>query len=173
MRKRAIVYWLLPAKDKRELFCEIIRILCQELKAPNFEPHLTVAISNENHESPRKVLNQIRSMPIQLRVRRVAFASEFTKTLFVRFESNSSLDRFARQVANAAKVRPRRIADPHVSLLYKATSPKIKKELAAIIELPFGEVTFDSIAAVRVNLPVQTSQDVEAWKIVARQRLTR
>jgi hypothetical protein len=37
----AIVYWLLPAKPERELFCTIIRIFCRELRAPNFEPHLT------------------------------------------------------------------------------------------------------------------------------------
>jgi hypothetical protein len=49
----------------------------------------------------------------------------------------------------------------------------VKKELAAVIKLPFRAMLFDSVAAVRLTLPVRTSDDVEKWKIVARKPLRR
>jgi hypothetical protein len=63
--------------------------------------------------------------------------------------------------------------DPHVSLLYKKLPSRVKKELAAVIKLPFRTVRFDSVAAVRLTLPVRTGADVGKWKIVAKKSLGR
>jgi hypothetical protein len=48
-----------------------------------------------------------------------------------------------------------------------------KKKLASTLPLPFREVVFDSIKAVRYYLPVRDHADVKAWRIVAAKSLGR
>ncbi len=173
MKKTAIVYWLLPAKPERDLFCDIVRILRKELKAPNFEPHLTLFVTTKGRRPPKKVLQELRSGPIRLSVRGASFSAEFTKTLFVRFKSSPALRKLATNVARAAASAAKAPRDPHVSLVYKQVPSRVKKELTAVIKLPFRSVRFDSIAAVRLTLPIRTARDVEKWKIVAKKSLRR
>jgi len=171
MQKSAIVYWLMPADPERELFCEIIRILYKQFDAPNFDPHLTVLVAKEDRQAPADVLKQIKVSPICLGVRGIGFADEFTKTLFVQMESSKRLEKLVGDLVRAAKSGTETVHDPHVSLLYKKLASSVKKELASTIRLPFSEVTFDSIKAVRCELPVQSSADVEAWQVVATKSL--
>jgi len=173
MKKSAIVYWLLPAKPQRELFCAVIRILRKEFRAPNFEPHLTLFVTAKAKQSPAKVLGQIRSRPIRLSTRGVAFSAKFTKTLFVRFKPSPQLRKLTSDLARAAKSPAKVPKDPHVSLLYKKLPRTVKKELATVMRMPFRTAVFDSIAAVRMTLPVRAGGDVAKWKIVARTSLRR
>ena len=173
MKKTSIVYWLLLAKPQRDLFCAIVRILRKEFRTPNFEPHLTLFVSTKDGQSPKKVLQQIRSRPIRLNVRGVAFSPKFTKTLFVRFKPSPALRKLTIDLGRAAKSSAKAPSDPHVSLVYKKISARMKKELAAVIKLPFRTAVFDSIAAVQLTLPVRTDDDVQKWKIVAKKSLHR
>lgn len=173
MKKTAIVYWLLPAKPKRDLFCDVIRILRKEFSAPSFEPHLTLFVTGHDRQSPKKILDQIRLRKIRLTVRGVAFSSRFTKTLFVRFKSSPALRKLVVDLAQAAGSRAKTPKDPHVSLVYKKIPRATKKSLAVVLRLPFRTAVFDSIAAVRLTLPVRNGRDVEKWKIVARKSLRR
>lgn len=167
MKKTAIVYWLLPAKPQRDLFCDVVRILRRAFDAPSFEPHLTLFVGRKDHESPKKILQQVRARPIRLNVRGVAYSPKFTQTLFVRFKSRPQLRKLA---ANFGRKAP---TDPHVSLLYKKIPQSAKKQLAAVIKLPFRSVVFDTIAAVSLKLPVRNGADVRKWKIVAKKSLRR
>jgi 2'-5' RNA ligase len=171
MKKNAIAYWLIPAKDKRELFCEIIRIFYKQFNAPNFDPHLTVLVTTNKQSPPKKVLKQITGRPIRLKVRGNGFSSKFTKTLFVRFTSSPALRKFTVDLARAAQVRAKPLKDPHISLLYKKYPASVKADLAKTIRLPFREVVFDSILAVRMTLPVRNRKDVEAWRVIAKKSL--
>lgn len=173
MKKTAIVYELLPAKPERDLFCEIIRILCKELRAPNFEPHLTLFVTGKTGMSPKKVLQTVHFRPIRLSIRNTAFSRKFTKTLFVRFKSSPALRKLATDLARAAKVAGGPPSDPHVSLLYKKIPARVQRELARTIKLPLRTVRFDSIAAVQLTLPVRTGASIGKWKIVAKSRLRR
>lgn len=171
MKNNAIVYWLLPQKAERELFCEMIRILCHELDAPNFEPHLTLFVSNSS-QPPARVLRKLKSGPIRLRIHRVAFSPEYTKTLFIRFKPSKPLHKLILELGCASDTRVTAPRDRHLSLLYKRRiSSATEKELAATIKLPFRVVRFDRVAAVRVNLPIQNRGDIKAWKILATKTL--
>ena len=172
MKKTAIVYQLLPAKPERDLFCEIIRILRKEFRASIFEPHLTLFVTTEKHKSPKKILQQFRSRPIRLNIRGVAFSAKFTKTLFVRFKSSPALKRLAVDLGRAAGLSTKGPKDPHVSLVYQKIPSRVKKGLAKVIKLPFRSVRFDSIAAVRLTLPVRTGRNVTKWRTVAKRRLS-
>jgi Cyclic phosphodiesterase-like protein len=169
-KRTAIVYWLLPSRDKRELFCEIIRILYKEFQAPNFEPHLTVFATKENRPSPKKVF-ETQFAPVRLQVRSVGFSSQFTKTVFIRFMPSNPLNKLAADLAHATNSLPKPVRDPHLSLVYKNIPVATKRELARTIKLPFREVLFDSIAAVRCISPTKTKADVEAWRLIARKSL--
>lgn len=171
MKKTAIVYWLLPAKPERDLFCAVVRILRKQFRAPSFEPHLTLFVGAQDQRSPKKVLQAVQSRAVRLRLRGVAFSPKFTKTLFVRFKPNPALRKLATNLGRAANKSIKLPADPHVSLLYRKIPKRMKKELASVIRLPFRTARFDSIAAVRMTLPVRTGRDVAKWKIVARKSL--
>ena len=181
--KNAIVYWLLPAKPERELFCEIARILRKEFRAPNFEPHVTLFSTAKDRsaigrirrgeQSPNKVLKQISLRPIRLTASGVAFSSAFTRTLFVRLKSSPLLRKLVTDLGRAAKSPAKAPSDPHVSLLYKKLPRATKKELAAVMKLPFRTVVFDSIAAVRCVSPSRTAADVESWRILGKKSLPR
>jgi hypothetical protein len=172
MKKRATAYWLVPAGKERELFREVIRILGKEFDAPVFRPHLTIFVTARN-QSPKKALQQIRSAPIRLTVGNVAFSSQFTKTLFVRFKPSRPFKKLMADLSRVTKSRGRSAQDLHISLLYKELPRSMKKELAATFRLPFREVVFDSIEAVHCASPTKTRADVENWRMVARKRLTR
>src|SRR5689334_17551466 len=171
MKKTAIGYFLLPARPERDLFCEIVRILRKEFRAPNFDPHLTLLVTATTQESPKKILQRVQADSIRLKLRGVASSAKFTKTLFVRFKSSSALKKLAGDLGRAANASTRGPEDPHVSLLYKKIPRRVKKDLTKMIKLPLWSVRFDSIAAVRLILPVRTERDVAKWKIVARKSL--
>ncbi len=168
---RATVYWLIPAKPYRELFRQIIRILAKQFSAPRFEPHLTLFFTLQDRPSAEKILRQIKVRPIRLILREIGFSPKFTKTLFVRCKSSKALENLIVDLAQAANSRAKSISDPHVSLLYKKVSTSTKKELASTIKLPFREIVFDSIKAVRCSLPIRHRADVEAWRVVATKSL--
>jgi 2'-5' RNA ligase len=169
--KNVIVYWLTPAKAERDLFCDIIQILGKQFAAPDFDPHLTLLTTTEDGPSPKAVLQKIEAAPIRLPVQAVDFSSEFRKTLFVALRPNRSLQDLVADLGRATQSRAQRLADPHVSLVYKTLAPDVLKELAGTIKLPFGEVTFNSISAVRSVNPIETKADVEAWEVLAEKAL--
>ena len=172
MKKHATAYWLLPAKAERELFCEIIRILVKQFDGPNFEPHVTLLVTGQNR-SPKEVLKQIMAAPIRLKVGGTAFSSTFTKTIFVEFKPSPALKALVVSLGKVTKSRRRSMPDPHLSLVYKSLPKPVKSALAAVIRLPFREVLFDSIEAVRLTLPVRNRGDVERWRVVAKKSLRR
>jgi 2'-5' RNA ligase len=173
VKKHATIYWLAPAKDERELFAEIIRILGKQFDAPNFDPHLTIFVEAKDKQTPAKVLRQIRAAPIRMSVRGIGFSAKFTKTLFVRFKSNRALEKLVVDLAHATESRAKSVRDPHLSLLYKEIPATTQKELASTIRLPFREVVFDSLVAICCTLPVRDRADVEAWRAVATKSLSK
>src|SRR5207244_11410295 len=119
MKKTVIVYWLLPAKPERELFCEIVRILRKEFRAPNFEPHLTLFSTAKDRQPPNKVLKQISLRPIRLTASGVAFSSAFTRTLFVRLKSSPLLRKLVTDLGRSAKWPTKAHIKPCVAQLTK------------------------------------------------------
>src|SRR5207248_179793 len=57
--------------------------------------------------------------------------------------------------------------EPHLSLLYAKLPPETKQRLADKIRLPFREVCFTSICAMRCARPTTTASEVERWKLLA------
>ena len=102
---------------------------------------------------------------------KVRQSGEFIKTLFVRFALERKLRQLNEMIRDAAQDSSDYRLNPHLSLLYKKMSILARSQLAQSIKLPFLEVTFDSIKAVRCTSPTRNRADVEAWRVVAAKSL--
>ena len=163
----------MPARPERELFTDLIRILATELKAPRFEPHLTIFSALPSRKSPKNLLAKLKAAPVHLHVKGIGVSPHYPKTLFVRLDSNKTFQRFVAELRRATKTRGKTPTDPHISLVYKKRLPaKALRELAKAVKLPFSHVVFKSVAAVRSVSPIETRADVEGWRVIATKSLS-
>jgi hypothetical protein len=170
-----LAYWLVPAERAGNFFASTIAELAARLDAPVFEPHLTVYASRKGKEDPKEVLSSALANcgPFRLSVRDIQCSDEFTKTVFVRFEASAQLSRLSRALQHASALPDEYQLNPHLSLIYKEMTPETRVEVAASIQVPFTEVLFDSAKAVVCPTPIQSREDVEAWRVLATQRLAK
>lgn len=191
-----IVLWLLPAKAERDALGALIARLAKECDAPVFDPHLTLGLgrigmlkgSRSRAPEPLVASPLSRSQAargaspgesagasdtpialegIRLRVARVGFTSQFTKTLFLGLEDTEPL-RALRHSFGLDTAAP---FDPHLSLLYGRLPAGRQAQLARSVVAPFTSILFDSLALVRCPDPTESRADVEAWETVASQKL--
>jgi hypothetical protein len=168
-----LAYWLVPAKPPRSFFTSTIAELAARYGAPVFEPHVTVYASRKGEENPEETLSSAlaRCEPFRLSVRDIQCSDEFTKTVFVRFEASAQLLALSRAFQRTSTSHDECQLNPHLSLIYKEMTPATRVGVAASIKLPFTEVLFDSAKAVVCPTPIRSREDVEAWRVVATQRL--
>jgi 2'-5' RNA ligase len=172
-RRIVIAYWLIPTEPARSYFQNIVNDLAERYAAPEFEPHVTVHVGMDCTETVDEVLSKAgrSSKKIALQVLNVSSSSEFIKTLFVQFDVTTQLRRFNQSIRTAAKNSSAYQLNPHLSLLYKRMSNQDRRLLTHSIEVPFPEVTFDSLKAVRCISPTRSRADVEAWRVVTEKSL--
>jgi 2'-5' RNA ligase len=169
--KKVVAFWLVPAQPEKQLFSALINILARELKAPLFEPHVTLFISEITLLDAERILKTLQSAPILLRVYRVNCSARFSKTLFVRFRGNRRLNALQKEFSHNAGRRIPKPADPHLSLCYKSLPASARRELASIITLPFKTVRFDVVKSVQTVLPIKSARDVRAWWAIGARHL--
>jgi 2'-5' RNA ligase len=172
-RRTVIAYWLIPTEPARSYFQNIVNDLAEQYSAPEFEPHVTVHVGVDCTETVDEVLSKAgrSSKKIALQVLNVSSSSEFIKTLFVHFTRSTQLQQLNQNIRTAAQDSPEYQLSPHLSLLYKRISIQDRRLLTHSIEVPFSEVTFDSLKAVRCVSPTRSRADVEGWRVVAEKLL--
>ena len=166
-----LAYWLIPAEGPWSYFRSLIRDLATRFDAPEFEPHLTLYVTSAGNDNPAGVLEDAFAhfQPLRLSITGIDHSDEFTKTLFVQFRPDETLARLSGKL-RAASVSPREYQlNPHLSLIYKKMPPDTKMQIATSLCLPFTEVEFDSVQAVISPAKIETSDDVNSWRIVATQ----
>jgi putative hydrolase of the HAD superfamily len=169
IRQTVIAYWLIPSEPAHSFFQGIINDLARRCDAPVFEPHVTVHVGADQADAAEKALEKaaskcelVRQMPP-----RIDQSDEFIKTLFVQFAMNAELRKINDIIRHATSDSSHYELKPHLSLLYKNLPAATRSELAASITLPFFEISFDSLQAIRCVSPTQNRADVEAWEVVA------
>lgn len=172
-RRIVIAYWLIPSEPARSYYQNLIYDLAERYNAPEFEPHVTVHVAVDCTDTVDEVLSQaVRGCQrIVLQALEVDGSNEFTKTLFVRFAVTTQLQRLNQSIRIATQNSFDYQLNPHLSLLYKTISTQDRRLLTHSIDVPFPEVTFDSLKAVRCVSPTQNRADVEAWRVVAEKPL--
>lgn len=172
-RQTVIAYWLIPSEPAHSFFQEIINDLARRYDAPVFEPHVTVHVGVDQADAAAKALEKAASECELVRqtALRIDQSDEFIKTLFLQFAMNAEVERINGIIRHAANDSSQYEVKPHLSLLYKNLPAATRSELAASITLPFSEIPFDSLQAIRCVSPTQTGADVEAWELVAARML--
>jgi putative hydrolase of the HAD superfamily len=173
-RRTVIAYWLIPAEPARSFFQGVINDLVRRYDAPIFEPHVTVHFGSNRADAVERALSEAARVckPIKLKALEIGHSSEFIKTLFVQFALNTELRQLNEIIRNAAQDSSHYELKPHLSLLYKKMPAAARRELAGSIKVPFSEVIFDALKAVRCVSPTSSRSGVEAWRVVTTTELS-
>jgi hypothetical protein len=163
----AIAYWMLPERAAREVFSREIRELAEQFGASLFEPHVTIFFAPAHLRAPIEVLREVGEVDVELTIHSIRFSKQFTKTLFVQFETNSALQELGDAIWKASGARDRYLIDPHLSLLYAKLPSATRQRLAGKICLPFRQVRFASICVMRCARPTTKAIEVEQWELLA------
>jgi len=168
-RQAVIAYWLIPAEPAHRFFHRFIDDLARRYEAAAFEPHVTLHVGADRADSAQQALAESarECTPIKLKPLGIQQSDEFVKTLFVQFALSAELRHLKGIIRDAAQDSSQYDLQPHLSLLYNKMEAATRRELAASIVVPFSQITFDRIKAVRCVSPTQSRADVEAWRIVA------
>ena len=168
-RQNVIAYWLIPSEPAHSFFQQMINDLARRYDAPVFEPHVTLYVGADRVDSAQQALAESahQSTPISLTPVGVQQSDEFVKTLFVQFALSSELRQLNEMIRNTAHDLSQYRLEPHLSLLYKKMEVVVRRQFAASIVVPFSQITFDRIRAVRCVSPTQSRADVESWRVVA------
>ncbi len=169
-----IAYWLIPAEPAHRFFQRLIEDLARRYDAPLFEPHVTIHVGAHYPDAAEKALSRTARewQPIHLKAVRIGHSDEFIKTLYVRFAPNRKLRQLKAIIRNAAQDSSHYELKPHLSLIYKYMPATARRELADSIKVPFPDVIFDSLKAIRCISPTRRRADVDAWRLVATKRLS-
>jgi hypothetical protein len=169
----AVTYWLIPTVAPHSLFASVISTLASRFDAPLFEPHVTVYAGRKGAEDPSQTLRAALAgcKPVRLSVRGIQSANEFTRAVFVQLEPSPEFSRLKSRLQAAAGGEEYEL-NPHLSLIYKTMNRETKREIADSISLPFASVVFDLAKAVISPAEIKSRQNVEAWRVVAEQKLS-
>lgn len=173
-RQIVIAYWIIPTEPARSYFQNVIRDLAQRYDAPLFEPHVTIHVGANYADTVDRALSKVANdnEQIVLQPLEVSSSPEFIKTFFVQFAMNRQLKQINQSIRATEKESSEYQVNPHLSLLYKRMSIQDRRLLAGSIEVPFPEVAFDSLEAVQCISPTESRADVEAWRVLATQKLS-
>jgi 2'-5' RNA ligase len=174
-RQTVIAYWLIPSEPAHSFFQQIINDLARRCDAPVFEPHVTIHVGADRADAAENAPGDaaLKCKAIGLTPLGIDQSDEFIKTLFVQFAMSAELRKINNVICEAANNSAQYELKPHLSLLYKKMEAAARRELADSIDVPFSEVTFEAIKAVRCVSPTQSRADVEAWHVVWAQALSR
>ena len=167
----SIAFWLIPAAPKKDLFDQLIKTLVRELKAPLFPSHLTLFTARLPLTEARRVLRDFESGPFSLTISQVSHSNQFSKTLFIRFRPSNALSRLTSRLQGRVEMKRQAVADPHLSLCYKNLPVAARRELAAIVRMPFKKVLFDRITLALCRPQTRSAADVKTWRTVSGVRL--
>jgi 2'-5' RNA ligase len=167
-RQTVIAYWLIPSEPAHSFFQRVINDLARRYDAPVFEPHVTVHVGADCADAAENALADAacECKLIELTPLGIDQSDEFIKTLFVQFAMSAELRKINNVIREAANDSAQYELKPHLSLLYKKMRAAARRELAASINVPFSEVTFDSIKAVRCVSPTESRADVDSWRVL-------
>jgi hypothetical protein len=165
---------LVPAAPAKAFFVETIASLAARFHAVVFEPHVTIHVTEDSLEDPAIMLRRAfpKCSPYRLKVRNIDSSDEFTKTVFVQFESDKRLTHLNTKLRRVSPRGGEYQLNPHLSLIYRKMDGERKRKIAKSIRLPFTEVVFDCAKAVVSPAEITSREDVEQWRVIAECSLT-
>jgi len=165
----------MPAAPACTCFQGTVEELAREFGAAVLESEFSGRVGEDHADAAEKALSRCSRdcQRINLKLLGIDQSDEFIRTLFVQFAPDKKLQRLNAIIRGAAQDPVRYQLDPHLSLLYKNIPAAARRAPADSIKVPFSEVTFDALKAVRCVSPTQNRADVQAWQVMATRELSR
>ena len=169
-----VSFWLIPSEEDRAFFQNIIDSLGQEYDAPSFTPHVTIYSGeytpDDNYaELIQKSIKEVNSF--SLKVEKIGYTEEFTKTLFVQFFPCAILSDISETLRKSSSKPSDYILNPHLSLIYQQLSETIKEDLTNLLSINKSEVFFNEVMAISTPGLIQATEDVENWEVICTRKL--
>ena len=159
--------WLLPERDSRSRFRDIILRLSKKLKSPAFPPHCTLygrlkipiskIIPAVDHLS--KSIDQFSTIVKKLKTGRTKW-----KSLFLTIEKKEEMEKSYSYCKKLFLSSRNYLFDPHISIAYGNVTPEKLHYATKGIDIP-KHLSFSSIAVVR------TGENIEEWEVVFQRHL--
>lgn len=169
--KKLIAVCLIPAKKHQVMFDNIIKSLADRYDAYPFVSHITVYAGmfmeeNQAKESTNKALVGLSVKPFTIKNNGLHYSDIFTKTIYVDFIKNASLEKIYQQFRNKfLKFKDYKL-HPHLSLIYKNNMP-VEEKIKVIKKLRIPpEILFDRIEVITASKSITEEKDVLEWKVI-------
>ncbi|NEP60768.1 MAG: cyclic phosphodiesterase-like protein [Symploca sp. SIO2G7] len=169
-----ISFWLIPSEEDRVFFQRVIDNLAQEYDAPSFTPHVTIYSGEYTpDDNPVELIEQsIKKVKgFSLKVKKLGYTDEFTKTLFVQFLPCAVLSKISETIRSSSSRPFNYILNPHLSLIYRQLNKTIKKNLTNSLSLNKSEVFFNEVKAISTPALIQAKEDIESWQTICTRKL--
>lgn len=161
-------FWLLPAEPIQRQLHSIVQQLAKEYDAIDFEPHVTISSGPSDDDQTHTVARGIASlfslgelMPVKL-----AYTSEYTKTLFIQFQESEVVRRMSDAIKDRSARPVNYVLNPHLSLLYKTMPVAKQAEICRTLDVPKGIYFFDRLRAIETEIPLTQPEQIKRWRTV-------
>jgi Cyclic phosphodiesterase-like protein len=169
-----VAFWLVPAPPHHRTLCTIIEDLARELKAPMFEPHVTLYVGVQSADDDVEALLGHAAQSVgtpTLRIAAVRTSPELFKALYLEFEPDPATERLCGLFRAGLKAASPYVLTPHLSLLYKQLPATTGTALARRFDLAGQRITFGQITAVRPGDGGEDWLAIERWDVWLRKDL--
>ena len=129
--------WLMPEGNVKDQLINVIHLLSTEFGSPNFDPHVTLVSSllgNEKELLQKTEIISKKIKPFEIFFEGIAFLNEFFRSLFLKVNSNSKLQK-ARNISCYNLNWYDHDYIPHLSLAYGDYNKKEKQKMISSIKL--------------------------------------
>ncbi len=104
------------------------------------------------------------SSTLVLKINSLAYSDNFTKTLFLDFETNSKLQTIYDRLKERLTAYRQYDLHPHLSLIYKRNMAVIEKEKFIKAYSMKKEISFDRVALITAAKPIEIEEDVKQFQ---------
>jgi len=162
-----ISIWLTPVEEDGNHLQKLIQELAEEYEAPIFPPHCTLySPSDLNSQDIEKILKNVAKClrPLFVTLYRLNNSPLIWKTVFIELERSEELVNMQQKLIHMLPNAKHYEFLPHMSLIYKEMSDKMKKEIIQSITVQ-SSYKMDKIVA------MHTGPDVANWRKVVEVQL--
>lgn len=163
--------WLVPAEPARALLRGHIDALALEHEAPSFEPHITLASVEADHDALAAAIERVAAShrPLELVAGATAHGAERFKAVYVELADRRIHELAATLCADLGVAFDPAQLQPHLSLLYRAElPPATRAAIAAEHSFQGRSWRFDTLVA---SVPGGDPDDVARWQTVVARAL--
>jgi len=154
--------WLLFEKNDEKYIAKIISEISKQYESPIFIPHITAygLIDVKFEIIDKVILDSIKNTKsFNIEKNSISFSGDFWKTLFIDFNSNSSMLKINKNLVKHLSSFTRYEFKPHTSLIYKEMNQEEKQKLVNKIDIK------NNFKITRIGI-LEFSESIKEWKII-------